>query len=284
MLRVQTFAAITNLLLVLSESIFRVIHCKHHSWSIGTIGIFFLPLDLRSPLQGEPYMDSLHPYMDSLHLYMDPLHPLVCNIFNKFAGCPCCPWRFHNLYNSPCCYTNPWHHLWPSPLNQIQRGVVTSTQHFRGSTIAHLKYLFNISNGYFVEYHLAFWFERYHLLNIDIYLTQGGCAYHHLQRYFSPCSGNYIRISTCFWKYIFNISNGYFTESHLASWFEIYHQFSLSMYLTQGGRAYHYLQRYFSPCSRNYRRSSTYVWKYIFSSSNGSSTKLYFITCRRSCE
>jgi hypothetical protein len=223
MLWVQTFAAITNLLLVLSESIFRAIHCKHHSWSTGTTGYFFLPSDLRSPLQGEPYMDSLHPYMDSLHLYMDPLHPLVCNIFNKFAGCPCCPRRFHNLYNNPCCSTNPWHPLWPSTLSQLQRGVATSTQHFKGSSISHWKYLFNISNGYFAESHLAFWFERYHRLNFSMYLTQGGRAYHHIQRYFSPCSGNYRRISTYLWKYLFNISNGYFTESHLDSWFERYH-------------------------------------------------------------
>jgi hypothetical protein len=120
-------------------------------------------------------MDSLHPYMDSLHLYMDPLHPLVCNIFNKFAGCPCFPRRFHNLYNNPCYSTNPWHPLWPSTLIQLQRGVVTSTQHFRGSTIAHWKYIFNISNGYFTESHLASWFERYHRLNLNMYLTQGGC-------------------------------------------------------------------------------------------------------------
>jgi hypothetical protein len=215
--------------------------------------------------------------MDSLHPYMDPLHPLVCNIFNKFAGCPCCPRRFHNLYNNPCCSTNPWHPLWPSTLNQLQRGVVTSTQHFRGSTISHWKYLFNISNGYFVESHLASWFERYHRLNLNMYLTQGGRAYHHIQWYFSPCSGNYRRISTYGWKYLFNISNGYFSESHLASWFERYHRLNLSMYLTQGGRAYHHIQRYFSPCSENYRRSSTYGWKYLFNISNGYFTEFHFV-------
>ena len=37
---VQIFAAITNLLLVLSESICLAIHCKHHSWSTCTTGFF----------------------------------------------------------------------------------------------------------------------------------------------------------------------------------------------------------------------------------------------------
>jgi hypothetical protein len=134
----------------------------------------FLPLDLCSPLQGEPYMDSLH-------LYIDPIHPLFCNIFNKFSRCPCFTQRFHNLYNSPCCSTNPWHPLWSSTLNKIQRVVVTFTHDFKGSTITHWKYLFNISNGYFVEYHLDSWFERYHRLNINIYLTQKGTTYHHIQ-------------------------------------------------------------------------------------------------------
>jgi hypothetical protein len=126
--------------------------------------------------------------MDSLHLYMGPLHPMVCNIFNKFAGCPCYSRRFHNLYKISCCSTNPWHLLCPSTLSQLQIGVVTSTQHFRGSTIANWKYIFNISNGYFAESHLASWFEKYHRLNLSMYLTQGGYAYHHLQWYFSPCS------------------------------------------------------------------------------------------------
>ena len=79
MLWVQTFVTITNLLLVLSESICQAIHCKHHSWFTSTTWIFLLPSDFCSPLQGEPYMDSLH-------LYMDPLHPLVYKIFNKFVG------------------------------------------------------------------------------------------------------------------------------------------------------------------------------------------------------
>jgi hypothetical protein len=135
-------------------------------------GLFFLPSDLHSPLKGEPYMDSLHPYMDSLHLYMDPLYPLVCNIFNKFAGCPCCPQRFHNLYNNPCCSTNSWHPLWPSTLNQTKRGVVASTQHFIGSSISHCKYLFKIANRYFTKSHFTSYFERYHRLNLSMYLTQ----------------------------------------------------------------------------------------------------------------
>ena len=144
---VQTFAVMTNLLLVLSKSICWTIHYKNHSWSTSTTWIFF-PSDMRSPLQGEPYMDSLH-------IYMDPLHPLVCNIVNKFGGCPCFPWRFQNLYNNPCYSTNPWNTLWPSTLRQVRRGVATSTQHFRGSTIAHWKYIFKISNDYFIESHLA---------------------------------------------------------------------------------------------------------------------------------
>jgi hypothetical protein len=143
-----------------------------------------------------PCMDSLHPYMDSVHLCMDPLHPLVCKIFNKFSGCTCYPRRFHNLYNSPCCSTNPWHPLWPSPLCQITIGYMTSTYYFKGSTISHWKYIFRISIGYFVESHSASLFERYHRLNIIMYLTQGGHAYHHIQRYFSPFSRNYKRIST----------------------------------------------------------------------------------------
>jgi hypothetical protein len=145
MLHVQTFAAITNLLLVLSESICRAIHCKHI-----TVG----------------------------------------------SQCLCFPRRFHNLYNNPCCSTNPWHPLWLFTLSQIQRIFAISTQHFRGFTIAHWKYLFNILNGYFMESHLTSWFERYHRLNLSMYLTQGGCTYHHLQQYFSPCSGNYKRSST----------------------------------------------------------------------------------------
>ena len=40
MLQVQTFATITNLLLVLSKSIFWAIHCKHHSWSTCTTRFF----------------------------------------------------------------------------------------------------------------------------------------------------------------------------------------------------------------------------------------------------
>jgi hypothetical protein len=177
---------------------------------------------------------------------MDSLHPLVCNIFNKFSGCPCFPRRFHNHYNNPCCSINPWHPLWPSTLIQLQRGVATSTQNFKISSIAHWKYLFNILNGYFAESHLAFWFERYHRLNFIMYLTQGGRVYHHIERYFPLYSGNYRSISTYVLKSTFNISNGYFTESHLNSLFMRYHRFNISMYLTQGGHTYHHIQRYFS--------------------------------------
>jgi hypothetical protein len=42
------------------------------------------------------------------------------------------------------------------------------TKFFRGSTISHWKYLFNISNGYFTKSHLASWFERYHRLNLNM--------------------------------------------------------------------------------------------------------------------
>ena len=39
--------------------------------------------------------------------------------FRNFAGCPCCSRRFHDLYNNPCCSTNPWHHLWPTTFSKI---------------------------------------------------------------------------------------------------------------------------------------------------------------------
>lgn len=184
--------------------------------------------------------------MDSQHLYMDPLHPFVWKIFNKCSGCPCCTQRFHNLYNRPCCSTNPWHPLWPSTLNQLQRGVATYTQHFRGSTIAHWENIFNISNGYFAKSHLDSCFERYHQLNLCVYLTQGGCMYHHIKWSFSPCSGNYKISFTYGWKYLFNISNGHFTESHLASWFERYDRLNLSMYLIQGGLVCHIFKCFLS--------------------------------------
>lgn len=120
---------------------------------------------------------------------MDPLHPLVCNIFNNFAGFPCCSQRFHNLYNNPCCSTNPWHPLWPSTLStltfrKIQRDVADSIVCLRGPTIAHLKGFFVISNGYFTDFHLASWFERYDRLNLSICLTQGGCTYQYLPHIF----------------------------------------------------------------------------------------------------
>jgi hypothetical protein len=51
-------------------------------------------------------------------------------------------------------------------------------------------------------------------------------------------------------------------ESHLASWFERYHRLNLNMYLTQGGRAYHHIQRYFSPCSENYKKEF-HIWMEI---------------------
>jgi hypothetical protein len=66
--------------------------------------------------------------------------------------------------------------LSPSTLIQLQRGVATFTQHFRGSTTSHYKYIFNISNGYFMKSHLASWFERYHRFNLSKCLTQGGRA------------------------------------------------------------------------------------------------------------
>jgi hypothetical protein len=148
--------------------------------------------------------------------------------------------------------------LWPSTLSQLHIGVSTYTHHFKVSSIYHWKYLFNISNGYFVESHLASWFERYHRLNLSMYLTQGGHVYHHLQRYFSPFSGKYRRSSTYEWQYLFNISNEYFIESHFSSWFERYRRLNLNMYLTQGGRVYHHLQRSFYPCLGNYKRIYTF--------------------------
>jgi hypothetical protein len=145
------------------------------------------------------------------------------------------------------------------------------------------KYLFNISNGYFTESHLASWFERYHRLNLNMYLTQGGHTYHHIQWYFSPCSGNYRRISTYGWKYLFNISNGYFTEFHFVSWFMRYLCLKQHMSVTKWLRTLQ-LQPSFSHSMGHLRTSSIYRWKYLFSSSNGSSTELDFITCSRSYE
>ena len=83
-------------------------------------------------------------------------------------------------------------------------------------SLQYLKWVFcGISFGFLVE--------RYHRLNFSLYLTQGGHVYHHLQQYFSPCSGNYRSSFTYGWKYIFNILNGYFAEFHFVSCFEIYH-------------------------------------------------------------
>jgi hypothetical protein len=109
-----------------------------------------------------------------------------------------------------------------------------------------------------------------------MYLTKGGRMYHHLQQDFSPL-GNYRKNSTYGWKDLFNISNGYFIESHFASWFERYHRLNLSMYLTQGGHAYHHLQRSFSLCSGNYIKSSTYDWKYLFNISYGYFSEFHFV-------
>jgi hypothetical protein len=133
----------------------------------------FNTFTLSSPLQGEPYVDSLHPYMD-------PLHPLVYNIFNKFAGCPCYPRRFHNLYNNPCFPTKLWHPLFPLHLPNFKEFILPL--HNISEALPHL--IINISSRsqMGISRNLI-WLHglRYHQLNINMHLTQGGPSYHHIQ-------------------------------------------------------------------------------------------------------
>jgi hypothetical protein len=76
MLQVQTFATITNLLLVLSEIcnnhqppfgtsklIFWTIHCKHHSWSTCTTGRFVLTLESSFTITRR----TIHGFTTSIH-------------------------------------------------------------------------------------------------------------------------------------------------------------------------------------------------------------------------
>jgi hypothetical protein len=71
MLWVKTFATITNLLLVLSESNSQAIHYKHHSWSTGTTGDFFF-FSLRSSFTVSRrtiyrFTTSIHGFTISIH-------------------------------------------------------------------------------------------------------------------------------------------------------------------------------------------------------------------------
>ena len=56
--------------------------------------------------------------------------------------------------------------------NKLWKISTDSTRSFRGSTIAHLKYISVISNGYFTEFHFVLWFERYDQLKQPMSVKQ----------------------------------------------------------------------------------------------------------------
>jgi hypothetical protein len=177
MLWVQTFPAITNLLLVLSKSICRAIHCKHHSWSTSTIGIFFYPqIFIHHYNENHTWIHYIYTWIHYIHwsakflTNMQGVHAAhggsttstTTHVSLQTIGILCGP--LHLANSKRCC---------------------DLYKHFRGSTITHWKYLFKISKGYFIKSHFPSWFERYHRLDLNIYLTQEGRVYHHIQRYFS---------------------------------------------------------------------------------------------------
>ena len=56
--------------------------------------------------------------------------------------------------------------------NKLWKNSTDSIESFRGLTIAHLKYIFVISNSYFAEFDFDLWFERYDQLKQPISVKQ----------------------------------------------------------------------------------------------------------------
>lgn len=194
----------------------------------------------------------------------------ILRIFISFPGL----WDIL-VWSCTCFYTTR-----PRKKNKLWTDATGSTRRFRGSIIAHQKGLSVSSNGYFTEFHSVSWFARY--VHFTTSLSKSAARALQLQSAFSHYSGNFRSRSTYGWKDLFKISTGYFTDSHLAFWFERYHQLNLSIFLTQGGRAYRHLPWTFYQCSGNFRRSSTHGWKDLFKISNGFLTEFNFIADRKS--
>ena len=75
----------------------------------------------------------------------------------------CQIWSFEVAHVSPyfsCAYKKIWTNF------------MESIESFKESTIAHLKYIFFISNGYFSELYFVLWFERYHQLKQLMFVKQ----------------------------------------------------------------------------------------------------------------
>jgi hypothetical protein len=74
MLQVQIFSLITNLLLVLLESICWTIHCMHHSWSTGNIGLFWPQIFVHHYKENHTWIHYIHTWIHYIYTWIHYIH------------------------------------------------------------------------------------------------------------------------------------------------------------------------------------------------------------------
>ena len=105
----------------------------------------------------QTFNTSFQLYRMFWRLYYNSFERFFCYLKWVFHGISfrflvCQIWSFEVAHVSPY-FDRAYNKLWTTSTD--------STKSFRGSTIAHLKYIYVISNGYFTEFHSVLWFERY---------------------------------------------------------------------------------------------------------------------------